>query len=236
VTGTGEAIAWDERGEAMLRARQARPIEGTGYSRARWQTDACGYWRSSGNRVLAAEDLVGLPWKKLYQLFRGWSYASIYDHEGHVALMEAVESRWSLPPDFALMPVQSWHPEVWTDVARMRGANTEQAGAGREQHLCPLPFDIVDRAILDWTNPGELVFDPFGGLMTVPLRAVKHGRRGAGIELNPGYFEDAVRMLRAQDQGRGTASLFDLLEVERESAGGPDDEEDQGVNDLEAAV
>jgi hypothetical protein len=210
----GEAVAEPEPwNDGLVRAMAAKPVPGTGYSRARWQTDAAGYWRSNGNRTLLPEDLVGLPWDSVYQRVRAWSWATVYDHEGHVALMEAMEARWSLPTDFALMPVQSWHPAVWTDVARMYGANTMQSAKGREQHLCPLPFDIVDRAILNWSNPGDLVFDPFGGLMTVPLRAVKHGRRGSATELNPGYFADGVSLLREQDAGRATGDLFSLLDM-----------------------
>lgn len=199
---------WDDKAVRELRAR---PVPGTGYSRARWQTDAAGYWRSNGNRTLLPEDLAGLPWDTVYQRVRAWSWATPYDHEGHVALMEGAEARWSLPTDFALMPVQSWHPDVWTDVARMYGANTMQSAKGREQHLCPLPFDIVDRAITNWSNPGDLIYDPFGGLMTVPLRAVKHGRRGGAAELNPDYFRDGVSLLREQDAGRATGDLFSLL-------------------------
>lgn len=203
---------WDDK---AVREMRARPAPGTGYSRARWQTDAAGYWRSNGNRTLLPEDLAGLPWDTVYQRVRAWSWATVYDHDGHVALMEAMEARWALPTDFALMPVQSWHPDVWTDVARMYGANTMQSAKGREQHLCPLPFDIVDRAIQNWSNPGDLVFDPFGGLMTVPLRAVKHNRRGCATELNPGYFADGVSLLREQDAGRATGDLFSILDMEQ---------------------
>jgi hypothetical protein len=219
VIDTGEVIPWDND---LVKRMKARPVPGTGYSRARWQTDAAGMWRSDGNRVLEPADLVGMKWDNLYQLFRGWSYGTIYNHDGHVALMEAMEAAWSLPTDFALMPVQSGHPEVWTDVARMLGANTMQSAKGREAHLCPLPFDIVDRAIKNWSNPGDLVYDPFGGLMTVPMRAVKHGRRGAAVELNPGYFADGVKLLREQDAGRATPDLFALLDmIDGEPAGVP---------------
>jgi hypothetical protein len=210
VIESGEIVDWDDK---LVKGMKARPMHGTGYSRSRWQNDAAGFWRSDGNRTLTAQDLQGLPFDKVYQRFRGFSYATVYNHEGHVALTEAFEARWALPVDFALLPVQSWHPEVWTDVARMLGANTLQSAKGREQHLCPLPFDIVDRAIAGWSNPGDLVYDPFGGLMTVPLRAVKMGRRGAASELNPGYFADGVRLLREQDAGRATAGLFDLFDV-----------------------
>jgi hypothetical protein len=211
----GDVVEWDDqRAAAGGKAKTAKLVPNSGYSRARWQNDAAGYWRSSGDRVLCAADLVGIPHDAIYQLFRGWSFTHVYDHEHHVALTESVEARHALPTDFALMPVQSWSPHVWTDVARMLGANTMQSAKGREQHLCPLPFDIVDRAIQNWSNPGDLVFDPFGGLMTVPMRAVKHGRRGAAVELNAGYFADGVSMLREQDAGRATPSLFDLLDME----------------------
>jgi hypothetical protein len=53
--------------------------------------------------------------------------------------------------------------------------------------------------------------------MTVPMRAVKLGRRGAAVELNPGYFADGVKLLREQDAGRATPSLFDLLDFEQQA-------------------
>jgi hypothetical protein len=158
--------------------------------------------------------------------------ASVYDHEWHVGLNAGLEARGALPSGFALLPPHAWHPEVWSDVARMRTLNGEQAAKGREMHLCPLQFDIVDRLIVSDSNPGDVVFDPFGGLMTVPLRAVKLGRRGLGVELNPSYFDDGVRILREQDRARATPTLFDLLAAEAEPAAGTDDD----LNDvLEAA-
>ncbi|WP_252234334.1 DNA methyltransferase, partial [Clostridium sp. CMCC3676] len=66
--------------------------------------------------------------------------------------------------------------------------NGEQTKRRLENHICPLQFDIVDRCVRLYSNPGDLVLDPFGGLMTVPVRALKLGRRGYGIELNPLSF------------------------------------------------
>ncbi|SDC30398.1 DNA methylase [Sphingomonas sp. YR710] len=211
----GEAVPWDE---AMAAEKDGGPdlwpIPGSGFSRAKWQIDASGYWRSSGDRLLTIDDFAGLPHDAIYRLFRGHSFATVYDYDAHVLISEQMEAKAALPTDFALLPAQSWHPQVWTDVARMRTLNGEQSAKGREMHLCPLQFDIVDRLIEDRSMPGELVYDPFGGLMTVPLRAVKLGRRGAAAELNPGYFADGVRILREADAGRATGSLFDLLAVE----------------------
>ena len=56
-----------------------------------------------------------------------------------------------------------------------------------------------------------LVFDPFGGLGTVPLEAMKAGRRGYMCELNPDYFRDAVGYLKAEEEKQEAPTLFDLL-------------------------
>ncbi|WP_373294725.1 DNA methyltransferase [Dactylosporangium sucinum] len=79
---------------------------------------------------------------------------------------------------------------------------------------CPLQFDIVDRLISRYSNPGDLVFDPFGGLFTVPVRALKLGRRGRAVELNAGYFRDGVGYLRATERELSAPSLFDLLDLD----------------------
>ncbi len=90
----------------------------------------------------------------------------------------------------------------------------EQARKGQEMHLCPLQFDIVDRLIVQCSMEGETVLDPFGGLMTVPYCAVKLGRVGVGIELNPGYWRDGARYCRAAEQAAKVPTLFDLVAQE----------------------
>lgn len=185
------------------------------YTRGRWQTDAHAKWRSNGNRLLGPEDFRGLDAKGIFRKWRDYSVSAVYDYDAHVAIAEDLGAANSLPPGFALLPPHAWHPEVWSDVARMRTLNGEQAAKGREMHLCPLQFDIVDRIIEFDSNPGDVVYDPFGGLMTVPLRAAMKGRVGWAAELNPGYFADGVRILRAHDADRATPSLFDLLDMEQ---------------------
>jgi len=231
--------------EYVLLFRKAPTEAGTGYAdervvkdkadytRARWQIDAHAKWRSSGNRLLCPDDLVGLPARDVYRRFREFLRSSVYDYELHVAIAQRLEDEKALPSGFALLPAHAWHPEVWSDVARMRTLNGEQAAKGREMHLCPLQFDIVDRLIVSDSNPGDLVYDPFGGLMTVPLRAVMLGRRGAATELNPAYFDDGVRILRAHDAGQATPNLFDLLEAEVGASA--ETEGDDVPDELEAA-
>ena len=76
--------------------------------------------------------------------------------------------------------------------------NGNQSQKGLQQHVCPLQTDIVDRLITRYSNPGDLVHDPFGGLMTVPYRAVLSGRKGSASELNTGYFFDGCSIWRQQ--------------------------------------
>ena len=184
------------------------------YSRARWQYDAHGFARSSGDRLLTPEELVSMPMERIFKLYREDSLTQVYDHEHDVSLaawMEDPANKRRLPTDFMLFQPQSWHPDVWTDVARMRSLNGAQRARGRELHLCPLPFDIVDRVIVQMSMPGELVYDPFSGLGTVPLRALKLGRRGLGVELNPNYHTDAVFWMRQAEAEVAMPTLFDLV-------------------------
>jgi DNA modification methylase len=194
----------------------AYPLTPGSYSRPRWQYDAHGYMRSSGNRLLTPADLVGLPQERIYKLFRKYSMESVYDFERDVQLAESVDQAGWLPSTFMLMPPASWHPDVWDDIARMRTLNSLQASAGKEMHLCPLQFDIADRLIVQFSMPGEVVYDPFAGLATVPLRALKLQRVGLGCELNPNYLRDGAAHCRAVELGQSTPDLFASIDAEEE--------------------
>jgi hypothetical protein len=188
------------------------------YTRARWQVDAHAFWRSSGNRQLTAEELASLGPDKLASLFTQYSLANVYDYEFHIRIGEELEARGALPATFMSLAPGSLHPEVWHDVTRMLTLNSEQSKRAVEKHVCPLQFDIVDRLIERYSNKGELVYDPFCGLGTVPYRAILKGRRGGGSELNPGYFMDQVHYLKSAEQQVSMPSLFDTLEEEAEAA------------------
>ena len=189
-----------------------------GYSRARWQIDAHGFWRSSGDRLLKPEEFQGLPAAQVYRTWKRFNLETVYDFEHHVRIGEALEARGALPPTFMLLPPHSTHPDVWTDVARMRTLNGSQAAKGKEMHLCPLQFDIVDRLIHRFSMEGETVLDPFGGIMTVPYRALKLRRQAIGIELNPSYFLDGCKYAEAAAQEVSMPSLFDFLDSEADEA------------------
>ena len=183
------------------------------YTRAQWQIDAHGYWRSSGDRLLTKEEIMHMPVSRLQAAYREFSRGTVYDYREHVEMCKALDEDGHLPATFMVMAPGSWTEDVWDDINRMRTLNTSQSQKRKTMHVCPLQLDIVDRIINRYSNPGELVLDPFGGLGTVALEAVKAGRRGYTIELNNDYFRDAVGYLKAEDEKLETLSLFDLMEV-----------------------
>jgi DNA modification methylase len=108
----------------------------------------------------------------------------------------------------------SHHPDVWHDVVRMRTLNSDQSRRAVEKHVCPLQFDIVDRLIDRYSMAGEVVYDPFHGLGTVGVRAIKKGRFAKGSELNSAYFKDQVHYLQAAEREASMPTLFDFEEIE----------------------
>lgn len=188
------------------------------YTRARWQVDAHAFWRSSGERLMTADELAKLQPSALATVFTKHSLTEVYDYDTHVRIGEDLEARGALPATFMSLAPGSHHPDVWHDVNRMRTLNGEQARRNVELHVCPLQFDIVDRLISRFSSEGETVFDPFGGLMTVPVRALKLKRNGRGVELHPGYFLDGVRYLEMTEREMATPTLFEMIEAEMPAA------------------
>lgn len=184
------------------------------YTRAQWQIDAHGFWRSSGDRLMTKEEIENTPVDRLQAVYRQYSRDSVYSYEEHVEIAKKLDADGHLPATFMVVAPGSWSAEVWDDVNRMRTLNTTQSQRRQTMHVCPLQFDIVDRLINRYTNEGDIVFDPFGGIGTVPLRAMMAGRRGLMTELNADYFRDAVGYLDAEETKIETPTLFDYLGIE----------------------
>nr|DAV63646.1 MAG TPA: Helicase of the snf2 rad54 family [Caudoviricetes sp.] len=182
------------------------------YTRAQWQIDAHGYWRSSGDRLVSKEELKEFPVDSLQQVYREYSRGSVYNYGDHVKLAEDLDKDGKLPATFMVVAPGSWNQlEVWDDINRMRTLNTTQSRKRAQMHVCPLQLDIVERIINRYSNEGDTVYDPFGGLMTVPMTAVKMHRNGKGCELNPDYFRDGVGYLQAAENEVDEPTLFDFM-------------------------
>lgn len=182
------------------------------YTRAQWQIDAHAYWRSSGDRLISKEELKNISVDNLQAVYRKYSRGNIYNYHEHVELAKKLDKEGKLPAVFMVVAPGSWNQmEIWDDINRMRTLNTNQSRRRKQMHVCPLQLDIVERIINRYSNEGDEVYDPFGGLMTVPMTAVKMGRRGYGCELNPDYFRDGVGYLQEAEERMDTPTLFDFI-------------------------
>jgi DNA modification methylase len=84
----------------------------------------------------------------------------------------------------------------WDDVRLDRVLPYREArDAEDEKHVHPLQFDVIERALVLWSNPGEAVLTPFMGVGSEPYVSVELGRFGVGVELKSSYFRQAVRNL-----------------------------------------
>lgn len=181
------------------------------YSLARWQIDAHASWKSSGNSLLSYEDMKGAGIDKIRHLFRNYGREHIYNYEEHVSFAEELDAYGKLPKTFMAVDPVSKKDWIWDDMARMRTLNTKQSQKKRQNHICPLQLDIVERLIERYSNKGELVFDPFGGIQTVPYCAIKLGRKGLSTELNYDYWKDGLTYLREAEMEVSAPTLFDLI-------------------------
>jgi DNA modification methylase len=217
-TNTGKAYADDPVKKTVVgHDSEGRPLYDV--TLGKWQIDADATWRSSGNRYLDIESLVKMASSetglgRIKKEYAKFCQKHGYDYKEHVALADALSEKGKLPKKFALMtpPITEAHKEwIWDDIIRMRTLNMSQALQKKEQHVCPLQIDLVERCIERFSNPGDVVFDPFGGIATVPLTAAKMDRFGMGTELNADYWRDGCFYLKQNDLKMNIPTLFDAL-------------------------
>jgi DNA modification methylase len=184
------------------------------YTRGQWQIDARAKWNSSGERFLTPDEIRQLPIDKVNKYYNDFMKDRIYDYENHVNTAKEMDNIGKLPATFQTLNIPARNFFVWDDINRMLTLNGSQSNKKLQMHICPLQFDIVDRLINRFSNPGDLVFDPFGGLMTTPYRAIKLGRKGEATELNPESYKDGLQYLRAAEINALSPSLFTVFDDE----------------------
>ena len=182
------------------------------YTRGRWQIDAHAYWRSSGDRLVTKEEVKNAPVDRLQKIYSAYSKTHVYNFEEHIKLAEKLDADGRLPATFMVIAPSSWNDRVWDDINRMRTLNAEQKRRDLQMHVCPLQLDIVERLITRYSNEGDVVLDPFGGIGTVPMTAIKMGRFGMAVELNLDYFRDGVGYCKAEEDEIDMPTLFDYLD------------------------
>lgn len=113
-------------------------------------------------------------------------------------------------------PVNVWQryaSPVWMDI---RQSDTLQKKSAREEkderHICPLQLEVIKRCIELWTNPNDIVLDPFAGIGSTNYVALRMNRRTVGIELKESYYKQAVANCTGAMQMEILTDLYDEVE------------------------
>lgn len=109
-------------------------------------------------------------------------------------------------------PVEMWQryaSPVWMDINPSKTLQRESARAEQdERHICPLQLDVIERGIELWSNPGDVVLDPFGGIGSTGVVATRLGRRALLCELKESYFAQLTANMRQADIASQQLSIF----------------------------
>lgn len=112
--------------------------------------------------------------------------------------------------NFPVEQWQKWASPVWMDI---NPSDTLQKRSAREEederHICPLQLEVIRRGIGLWSNPGDLVLSPFGGIGSEGYVAIQEGRQFLGVELKESYWKQACLNLEAIS--KGTKKQLDLF-------------------------
>lgn len=184
------------------------------YTLAHWQIDADAFWRSSGNRYLTPLELQAWGLDKIQAWWKKFNKNTVYDYDQHVKLLQELDEKDKLSRLFTTLPLQSNTDFILDNMNRMHGLNMEQSRRKLQNHICPMPFDEVDRMIELYSSAGETILDPFGGLATTGVRALKKGRKAYIIELSEVYSKTGVVYLKETEYKNELPTLFDILNQE----------------------
>lgn len=178
-----------------------------------WQLDAHAYWRSSGDVLLDVDDLLKHDLPHIRRMWKEYQKSGLYDFKKHKELSKKLDEKGKLSRKFMTVPPISNNPFVWDDIQRTNTLNVRQVSGKKEKHICPLQLDIIERLINRFSNPGDVIFDPFGGLFSVSYKALQMGRKTVSIELNTDYYKDGLFYVKAMYDEVNMPTLFDMCEM-----------------------
>ena len=101
------------------------------------------------------------------------------------------------PEDFPLDQWREWASPVWMTIKQSNVLNVKLAREqSDERHLCPLQLDVIERALIMWSNPGDVVLSPFMGIGSEGYVSLRLDRKFIGIELKESYWRRACLNLQ----------------------------------------
>jgi hypothetical protein len=107
---------------------------------------------------------------------------------------------------------QKWASPVWMDIDYGDTLNRNEAREEKdEKHIAPLQLPTIERLIGLYTNPGDLVLTPFGGIFSEIYQAVKMGRRGLAFELKKQYFDVGVKNMQWLEMEKKQLDIFSMM-------------------------
>jgi len=130
---------------------------------------------------------------------------------------EGFNEHWGYDPDSAYDRVTQYSHQVWQRYASpvwmdINVTNVLQYTTARDQndekHICPLQLDVIQRIILLYSNEGETVLSPFGGIGSEGYQAIKMLRKSISIELKQSYFDVNIRNHRNAVEQNGQLEIF----------------------------
>ena len=99
------------------------------------------------------------------------------------------------PSDIWEIVLTDWEREIW-DIPNVKANHPEKTS-----HPCQFPIELAERCILAMTEPGDTVYDPYAGVATTLIAAMKNGRRAAGADKEPQYVELGWSRIDALSRG-----------------------------------
>lgn len=124
--------------------------------------------------------------------FRGWKGNQIENRYSHWIWRQYASAFWD---DIRI-----------SNVLPFKQAKDEED----EKHIHPLQLDVIDRCIVLWSNPGEIVFTPFMGVGSEVYGALRAGRKAIGVELKATYYRQAIKNIRLADDYKKNQAVFDF--------------------------
>ena len=116
------------------------------------------------------------------------------------------------PDDFPVSQWQKYASPVWMDIQQTNTLNVKMAKENKdEKHVCPLQLDLIERALVLWSKPGDVVLSPFMGIGSEGYVSLKLKRKFIGTELKEAYWKQAVKNMDGVEVN--SASLFDCTEA-----------------------
>ena len=162
-----------------------------------WKCPVIEMQRTKTQRLLHKQikkdsSLSGIGLAEYFVLFRKWG-----EPENEIPITHTNEN-------FPVTKWQDWASPVWMDIAQTKVLNKSGArNNDDEKHICPFQLDLLERAIELWSNPGEVVFDPFSGIGSTGYMSLKANRKFIGTELKESYYKHSIKNFDAVRANKG---------------------------------